>query len=156
MADRLFIRKGELADIDAIKVCIDQAYAPYVPRIGQRPSSMDSDFVPLLREGRVWVLDLDGVVVGLMVIMDEEHTCEIRSVAVLPAYQRKGLGRRLMAHAETLARSAGCSTLRLYTNANIPELVTYYSRLGYSEEARRQDRGYDRVFMVKILTPDMG
>ena len=115
---------------------------------------MDTDFKPLLRDGCVWVLELDRVVVGLMVLTEEPDWLEVRSVAVLPAHQRKGLGRRLMEHAESLARQTGYSTLRLYTNANIPELVTYYSELGYSEEVRKRDQGYDRVFMVKKVTRD--
>lgn len=113
---------------------------------------MDTDFRPLLREGRVWVLELDRAVVGLMVLMEEPGGFEIRSVAVRPAHQRQGLGERLMLHAELLARQAGRSTLRLYTNAKISELVTYYSKLGYHEENRKQDQGYERVFMVKTLT----
>jgi GNAT superfamily N-acetyltransferase len=150
----LVIRKGELADIDAIKICIDEAYVSYIPRIGKRPASMDADFKPLLREGRVWVLELDRVIVGLMVLMEEPGAFEIRSVAVRPAHQRQGLGGRLMLHAEVLARETGRSMLRLYTNAKIPELVTYYSKLGYHEEDRKQDHGYERVFMLKMLTPD--
>jgi hypothetical protein len=59
-----------------------------------------------------------------------------------------------MSHAEFLAMQAGRSTLRLYTNAKIPELVTYYSNLGYREGERKQDQGYERVFMVKTLSPD--
>lgn len=55
MNDSLIIRKGELLDIGVIKICIDEAYASYIPRIGKRPASMDTDFKPLLDDGRVWV-----------------------------------------------------------------------------------------------------
>jgi predicted N-acetyltransferase YhbS len=86
-----------------------------------------------------------------MVLIERPEVFEIRSVAVRPAHQRQGLGGRLMSHAEFLARQAGASTIRLYTNAIIPELVTYYSNLGYREAERKQDQGYERVFMVKKL-----
>jgi GNAT superfamily N-acetyltransferase len=155
MVDSPIIRKGELFDIDAVKSCIEEAYASYTPRIGKRPASMDTDFKPLLSEGHVWILEVDRAIVGLMVLIEEPDSFEIRSVAVLRSHQRRGLGRRLMSHAEKLARETGRSTLRLYTNAKIPELVTYYAALGYSEEARKQDRGYDRVFMVKSLRSDV-
>jgi GNAT superfamily N-acetyltransferase len=150
----LTIRKGELLDLDAIKVCIDEAYVSYIPRIGKRPASMDTDFRPLIHDGRVWVLELGRAIVGLMVLIEQPEAFEIRSVAVRPAHQRQGLGGRLMSHAEFLAMQAGRSTLRLYTNAKIPELVTYYSNLGYREGERKQDQGYERVFMVKTLSPD--
>ena len=114
---------------------------------------MDTDFRPLIDDGRVWVLELDRAVVGLMVLMEQPDAFEIRSVAVRPAHQRQGLGGRLMSHAEFLARQGGRSTLLLFTNAKIPELVTYYSKLGYREGERRQDQGYERVFMIKTLSP---
>jgi ribosomal protein S18 acetylase RimI-like enzyme len=148
------IRKGESRDLDAIKICIDEAYVSYIPRIGKRPASMDVDFRPLIDDGSVWVIELDRAVVGLMVLMEMPGAFEIRSVAVRPAHQGQGLGRKLMSHAEILARQTGRLTLRLYTNAKIPELVTYYSKLGYREGERRQDQGYERVFMVKALSPD--
>jgi ribosomal protein S18 acetylase RimI-like enzyme len=151
MSDSPAIRQGELRDLDAISTCVERAYLPYVPRIGKRPASMDTDFAPLLRDGRVWVLEQDRAILGLMVIVEEPDSFEIRSVAVVPSRQRQGLGRMLMAHAEKLARDTGRSTLRLYTNVNIPELVTYYSALGYNEQARRWDGGFERVFMVKTL-----
>jgi len=154
MKDSSNIRKGELLDIGAIKIYIDEAYASYIPRIGKRPASMDTDFRPLLDDGCVWVLELDRTVVGLMVLIEEPETFEIRSVAVRPAYQRHGLGERLMSHAESLARQSGRSVLRLYTNAKLSELITYYSKLGYHEEERKRDQGYERVFMIKRLSPD--
>ena len=115
---------------------------------------MDADFRPLIDDGSVWVIELDRAVVGLMVLMEMPGAFEVRSVAVRPAHQGQGLGRKLMWHAEILARQTGRSTLRLYTNAKIPELVTYYSKLGYHEGERRQDQGYERVFMAKALSPD--
>jgi len=154
MAKSAILRRGEVSDIDGVKACIDQAYMSYIPRIGKRPASMDTDFEPLLHEGRVWVLEYDSRIVGTMALIEGPGFLEIRSVAVLPEYQRKGLGQRLMLHAETTAREARCARLRLYTNAGIPELVTYYSKLGYCEEARKHDAGYDRVFLTKLLLPD--
>jgi ribosomal protein S18 acetylase RimI-like enzyme len=151
MADLPLIRKGDLLDIAAVETCINEAYASYIPRIGRRPASMDTDFKPLLRAGRVWIIELDRAIVGLMVLVEQPDSLEIRSIAVLPSHQRKGLGRRLMSHAEAVARGTGRSTLRLYTNVSIPELVTYYSALGYREEMRRHDQGFERVFMVKTL-----
>ena len=41
----------------------------------------------------------------------------------------------------------------MYANARLPELVLYYTGLGYTEVERRRDRGFDRVFMAKTLDP---
>jgi len=99
----------------------------------------------------VWVAERGRRVIGLIVLMGDGEQPEIRSVAVLPAFQRQGIGRALMNHVETLARTAGHVSVQLYTNAKLPELVTYYVRLGYVAGERRVDHGYDRVFMTKRL-----
>ena len=154
--DKVRIRNGLMADREAIERCIEKAYISYVARIGRRPASMDTDFEPLLRDGRVWVLECEGTVAALMVVVDAADFMEVRSVAVLPQFQRQGFGRRLMLHAEHLARETGRAEIRLYTNARIPELVAYYARLGYRETERKQESGYDRVFMMKSLErPDI-
>src|SRR5205823_2955092 len=55
----------------------------------------------------------------------------VENVAVLPAFQGRGFGRRLMVHAETLARSLGLAELRLYTNKSFTANVQLYLSLGY-------------------------
>jgi len=57
----------------------------------------------------------------------------------------------LLAFAETSAREAGISTLRLYTNAAMTENLAFYPRLGYTETGRRTDSGFGRVFFAKHL-----
>jgi N-acetylglutamate synthase-like GNAT family acetyltransferase len=145
------VRQGEVSDLAAIRDCMDAAFSPYVPRIAQRPAPLDTDFEPLLRDGRVWVAERDGCVVGAIVLVEEGETAEIRSLSVLPTCHRQGVGRTLLAYVETVAREAGHSRVRLYANARLPELVEYYAGLGYAEVERRRDRGFDRVFMAKTL-----
>ena len=55
----------------------------------------------------------------------------VENVAVSPAFQGRGLGRKLMAHAEQLAASAGYREVRLYTNKLFAENVALYRKLGY-------------------------
>jgi ribosomal protein S18 acetylase RimI-like enzyme len=147
----MIIRKANIQDIDQIRHCVEEAYVGYIPRIGKRPASMDADFEPGIIDGLVWVIEVETKVVGLMVLIEIFDYFEIQSVAVLPAYQRMGFGRRLISYAEDLSLQKGCRTLRLYTNAALPELVKYYEALGYSEEKREYDHGFHRVFMVKQL-----
>ena len=49
-----------------------------------------------------------------------------------PACQGRGLGRRLIAHAERLAAAMGYGEIRLYANARFVENVAFYQRLGYA------------------------
>ena len=111
---------------------------------------MRTDFAPHLTQGQVQVATGDGELIGLIVTIDERDH-EIRSVAVLPAFQRKGVGQRLMAQAEAQARALGYETIRLYTNAKLPELVRMYEGMGFTQRERRYDGGYDRVFLTKAI-----
>ena len=52
-------------------------------------------------------------------------------MAVAPAFQGRGLGRRLMAHADRLAAELGYAQIRLYTNARFAENIRLYLGLGY-------------------------
>ena len=77
--------------------------------------------------------------------------CFIENVAVDPAFQGQGLGRRLMAFAEERAREYGLHELRLYTNEVMVENLAFYRSLGFVEVERHVDEGYRRVFLRKSL-----
>lgn len=55
----------------------------------------------------------------------------VENVAVLPAFQGRRYGRRLMKHAEALAASLGLPEMRLYTNKDFAGNVRLYLSLGY-------------------------
>jgi GNAT superfamily N-acetyltransferase len=77
----------------------------------------------------------------------------VENVAVDPSRQGGGIGRFLMAFAETYARERGLGELRLYTNEAMHENLRFYPRLGYREDGRRLEDGFRRVYFVKRLGP---
>jgi ribosomal protein S18 acetylase RimI-like enzyme len=94
----------------------------------------------------------DSVLVGLIETVNEGEQLLIENVAVSPDFQRQGLGKRLLAHAETVARASGCARVRLYTNKRFATNVALYLRLGYridGEEAVAPDTL--RVDMSKVV-----
>ena len=76
----------------------------------------------------------------------------LENVAVHPSYQHKGLGAKLLAHAEAEALRRGFGSLCLYTNEKMTENRGWYARLGYQEFERRNEDGFERVYMRKTLT----
>lgn len=56
----------------------------------------------------------------------------LRSLAVAPGYRHLGVGRTLVEHSESAARTAGIDTLYLLTTS----AATYLSRLGYTGVSR--------------------
>ena len=130
------------------------AYAPYVERLGGlEPIPMNADYAALIEQGRVWVADRDGAVVGVLVITTEADHLMIENVAVDASVRGTGTGARLLAFAETYARRRGLAEVRLFTSEVMVENLAYYPRRGYVETHRLMVNGYQRVFFGKVVEP---
>ena len=133
------LRRAVAADAAAVQALTRQAYAKWVPLIGREPKPMQADYERAVREHRIDLALLGGALAGLIETIDRPDHLLIENVAVAPAFQGRGVGRRLMAHAEQLAAEQGHAELRLYTNARFEENVALYRRLGYRVD--REDEG---------------
>lgn len=136
----------DVADLQAMAYA---AYEGYVARIGRRPAPMTADYARAVREGRVWVAVDNGVLVGLAVLVPQQDHLLLENIAVSPAVQGQGVGSRLLALAEDLARKHGLCDVRLYTNEAMTENLAYYPRRGYRETHRAEQNGFRRVFFRK-------
>ena len=112
---------------------------------------MLDDYAARVRDGSVSILEEDDAVLGVLVLVPEPDCLLLDNLAVVPAAQGRGLGRRLVGHAEAEARRLGLGCLRLYTNVAMSENVAFYATLGFEETHRAEQAGYDRVFMRKRL-----
>ncbi|MGO4337007.1 GNAT family N-acetyltransferase [Labrys sp. KB_33_2] len=145
------LRLATTADLPAIEHIVEAAYAPYIARIGRKPGPMLDDYAALVRAGRVRVSPLDGNVLGILVLIPQEDVMLLDNIAVAPAAQGRGLGRRLLQAAENLAREAAYRRIRLYTNEAMTENIALYARSGYVETHRVEEKGLRRVYMEKDL-----
>lgn len=151
MAETTTLRQAVAADAPAIRDLTRAAYAKWVPRIGRQPKPMTADYDAAVREHRFDLLYAGGSLVALIETIAETDHLLIENVAVSPAFQGRGFGRKLMAHAEAVAASAGFRELRLYTNKRFDENVQLYLRLGYRID-REEDVGVGTaVHMSKHL-----
>ncbi len=77
----------------------------------------------------------------------------ISMLAVLPEYQRSGLGTFAVRFAESFLRSRSVSQLRVYTTLDNLPALNLYGKLGFIENARRSaiaDNG-DAVMLVRLV-----
>ncbi|KAB8217121.1 acyl-CoA N-acyltransferase [Aspergillus novoparasiticus] len=145
-------RLATSSDKLTIETLVNEAYTPYIERIGRKPGPMLDDYGALIDAGRVHVVEKDGVVSAILVLIPEgEGTMLLDNVAVAPAAQGMGLGKWLMGFAEEKARESGFERIRLYTNEMMVENLGIYERLGYVETHRGLENGLRRVYMVKVL-----
>jgi ribosomal protein S18 acetylase RimI-like enzyme len=143
------IRQASPDDAETIQRITDAAYAKYVPLMGRKPQPMTADYQQMLAKHPAWLLLADQQPAGLLVLIHEPDTLLIYSVAIDPAFQGRGLGRRLLAWAEQQAQQAGYSHIRLFTNALMESNIALYGRLGYVETGREPFLGLTTVHMRK-------
>lgn len=144
------LRRAEAADAAAVRALTRDAYAKWVPLIGREPKPMQADYGRAVEEHRVDLALLSGELVGLIETIDQPDHLLIENVAVAPAFQGRGLGRRLMAHAEHLARQLGHARIRLYTNARFTENIALYRQLGYRIDREEEGPLGVAVHMSKL------
>lgn len=145
------IRPADEHDLAAIERIVADAYSVYLPRMGTKPGPMLADYPSVLASRRVDVLTEGGAVTGLIVLHREPDAMLLENVAVAPAAQGRGYGRRLLEHGERVAREAGCHVIRLYTHVTMVENLALYRRAGYVETGREDSDGFARVFLSKRL-----
>ena len=107
------IRPAVEGDVPAIEALVREAYAMYVPRIGREPAPVTADHAGLVAAGRTSVVEADGEVAGVIVLIPGSDHLVVENVAVSPRMQGRGLGRELMAFAERRAAELGMAELRL-------------------------------------------
>ena len=145
------IRLATAADCDRVRTIVAAAYTPYIARIGREPGPMRDDYGALIRQQAVRILEAGSQIKAVLVLIPEPDALLLDNIAVDPAFQNQGIGRRLLAFAEQTAREAGLTAIRLYTNQAMTENIALYTRTGYAETHRRTENGLHRVYMAKRL-----
>lgn len=80
---------------------------------------------------RPWVAELDGRVVGMLVlwvVLDEAH---IATIATHPAYRRQGIGERLLVHALKAAYAEGVRRAFLEVRVSNLAAQALYRKYGF-------------------------
>ena len=112
---------------------------------------MLDDYEALIGKGVVYVVEREGAIQGVLVLIPEQGAMLLDNIAVAPSAKGTGIGRSLLQYAENSARAAGYRAIRLYTHETMAENIALYSRIGYAETHRAEEKGLKRVFMVKRL-----
>lgn len=145
------IRPARPADQAAIERTVHDAYRPYIERMGKPPGPMQDDYAVRIAAGEAWVIEDAGTIAGVLVLCDAPDHVLLDNIAVAPAHQGTGVGKRLIAFAEAETRRRGHAEIRLYTHETMVENQALYRRIGFVETHRAEQDGFHRVFMTKAL-----
>ena len=124
--------------------------------IGRTPIPMLTDYAAAVREHDVWVLDADGASSASSSSMAPRGPPVARERRRGAGRQGRGLGRRLLDHAEDEARQRGFAEIGLLTNERYADDIAMYLRHGYRETHREPHLGTDLVHFRKDLAPPAG
>jgi len=150
-AGALLLLPATAEDAGAIRSLTREAYCKWVPVIGREPKPMTADYAEAVNKHRIDLLYLGSKLAALIEMIPETDHLLIENVAVSPAFQGRGLGRKLMAHAEQVAASLGHAETKLYTNKLFDENVRLYRRLGYGIDREEEFKGGIAVHMSKAI-----
>jgi ribosomal protein S18 acetylase RimI-like enzyme len=152
-SDNVTIQIANIEDIPMIKSMVDDAYSPYIERIGRPPAPMSEDWKLALQTHNVLMLRDSGRVVGSITFHDDDasDTLKIDNVVVHPMAQGHGYGRFMINHVELESQARGLSGVSLYTNAKMVENPALYKKLGFTETGRGVEDGFERVYFCKKL-----
>lgn len=118
---------------------VEAVQEEYVVRYGSRDESPidPTDFDDPI--GAFFVGFLGGVPVATAAwrrspvrVLGEVPTAEVKRMYVLPAAQRRGIARRMLAHLEEHAAASGVRALVLETGIAQPEAIALYTSSGYA------------------------
>ncbi len=110
---------------------------------------MTADYNLAVRNHRIDLLCSGDALIGLIEMIPAIDHLLIENVAVAPAFQGNGFGRRLLTNAEHVAATLGYGLIRLYTNKLFTENIELYSRFGYRIDREEVLGGRTAVHMSK-------
>lgn len=141
----VIIRRMTVEDVSAVVELDQKSFSLPWPERSFRFELTDNP------ASRCWVADLDGKIVGMIVvwlIVDEAH---VATVATDPEYRRQGIGKRLLSHAlRSLIHEGARSSFLEVRESNIPA-QELYRKFGYEQTGRRRryyrDNDEDAILM---------
>lgn len=87
---------------------------------------------------RVWTLSVCREIVGYIGVHLVQDEAEVMNLAVLPAFRRRGFGRRLLQTALAFCRENGCVRLFLEVRESNEAALALYRSLGFTVCGRRK------------------
>jgi len=125
------------ADAEAVLRCLHTAFAPYRQQYttdGYQGTVLDAETIHhrLSAMSVLVTVTPDADVVGtLSTYLVHANTGHLRGMAVIPAFQGRGVARGLIAAAEQQLYAEGCRRVTLNTTAALQRAMRLYESLGY-------------------------
>lgn len=100
-----------------------------------------ADVAARFRDGLVLIAEADVALVGSVFAALKGDGLYLTRMAVRPDWQKRGVGRALLAAASVQARALGAQKLTLRVRVNLPDNRAYFERAGFTVTGQGQDPG---------------
>ena len=145
MASDFFLRAGNAEDAPAILNCLAAAFEPY--RTSYTPGAwLDTVLTSETLEHRFSTMTVfvvsspgEGIVGTIAFSAAAAGEGHLRGMAVLPAWQGRGVAEALLECAETELRSSNCNRITLDTTEPLQQASRFYEKHGYRRSGKVTD-----------------
>ena len=139
------VTSADANDAAGILNCLHQAFEPYRERY-TREGFLDTVLTPETLEQRLRTMaifvarDLSGAIVGTIGCNRvDDSDGHIRGMAVLDAWQGRGVAQQLLEAAESELRTLGCRRATLDTTEPLQRAISFYKKNGYQATGKVED-----------------
>ena len=142
---KVLIRKMTLEDVPAVVDLDQKSFSLPWPERSFRFELTDNP------ASRCWVAELEGKIVGMVVVWLIVNEAHVATLATHPDFRRQGIATRLLSYALRQLIEEGARSSFLEVRASNLAAQAMYRKFGYEETGRRQryyrDNGEDAILM---------
>jgi predicted GNAT family N-acyltransferase len=142
-------RLAEAGDLPALKLLVESTYRGDAARAGWTNEAhlLEGERISMEEladsladaANRIWLAHRDGALIGTVTVTSKSaELAYLGMLCVDPLQQGGGLGRQLLAQAESSAAEQGAKALEMTVISARPELIAYYERRGYAQTGERR------------------
>jgi len=135
MSTNVNVRLAEAADAEAIAAVLLEAFGVYrenyTPEAFEAVTPNAEKILTRFAEGPQWVAEIDGNVVGTASLRTDPEGLYLRSMAVMPSVQGKGVGHVLLQAVNEFADASGHERIFLHTTYFVPGAGEMYAKNGF-------------------------
>ena len=133
--DEITVRLAAPADTEAIAAVLREAFGVYrenyTPEAFEIVTPPPREIATRFAEGPQWVAELDGRVVGTVSLRTDPEGLYVRSMAVMPSVQGKGVGHVLLNAVNEFADRSEHDRVFLHTTYFVPGAGEMYAKHGF-------------------------
>lgn len=150
------IRAAQWTDLAAIVECEARGFGTPPRQLGSDGASAHAKLLGQIRAGEIAVISQGSAVLGFISVAAQYEHLYVAAIAVLPEHQRRGLGSRLLVHAERQGARCGLAFVSLSTDGSIAANMAFYRHHGYRETERCEAPNFSRVYFSKAIGAPAG